>query len=144
MGCAVNFDTLKDKFPTITVGEKILVAENIADVLSFLKNNPQYDFDMLSTIVAVDLQDKIELIYYLYSTNLSEFAKVSVYTEKFTASVVNIYKSAYFDECEIYDLFGVEFVGNPNLKRLFMSETWVGHPLKKDYVQEDTRLCWND
>ena len=59
-------------------------------------------------------------------------------------SVVSLYKSAHFDECEIFDLFGVKFEGNDNLKRLYMPETWQGHPLLKSYVQNDERLVWND
>ena len=58
--------------------------------------------------------------------------------------MVSLYKSAHFDECEIYDLFGVKFVGNEKLKRLFMPETWIGHPLLKSYELNDERLVWND
>jgi type IV secretory pathway VirB4 component len=52
--------------------------------------------------------------------------------------------SAVADEKEIYDLFGVKFLGNEELKRLYMPENWQGHPLKKDYVDNDERLNWND
>jgi hypothetical protein len=48
------------------------------------------------------------------------------------------------DEKEIFDLLGVNFIGNKELKRLYMPETWEGHPLKKDYQENDERLNWND
>ena len=61
-----------------------------------------------------------------------------------TESVSKIFDSAVADEKEIYDLFGVKFVGNEELKRLYMPESWEGHPLRKDYVENDERLIWND
>ena len=79
------------------------------------------------------------------SSETSETLSVSYYTDNYTApTVTDIYKSANFDECEIFDLFGIEFIGNKNLKRLLMPENWVGHPLLKSYVQNDERLVWND
>lgn len=115
--------------------------------LSHLKNNAEFDFDRLNMIVAVDNKENIELIYDLYSTNRAQFERVSVLLDANTPhapSVVDIYKSAYFDECEIYDLFGVIFDKNPNLKRLLMPKGWIGHPLRKDYKQTDERLVWNE
>lgn len=115
--------------------------------LSHLKNNAEFDFDRLNMIVAVDNKENIELIYDLYSTNRAQFERVSVLLDANTPhaqSVVDIYKSAYFDECEIYDLFGVIFDKNPNLKRLLMPKGWVGYPLRKDYEQTDERLVWNE
>ena len=55
-----------------------------------------------------------------------------------------IFDSAIADEKEIYDLFGVKFIGNPELNRLYMPDSWQGHPLKKDYEENDERLSWND
>lgn len=115
--------------------------------LSYLKNNAEFDFDRLNMIVAIDNKDNIELIYDLYSTNRAQFERISVLLDANTPhvqSMVDIYKSAYFDECEIYDLFGVIFDKNPNLKRLLMPKGWVGHPLRKDYEQTDERLFWNE
>lgn len=115
--------------------------------LSHLKDNAEFDFDRLNMIVAIDNKDNFELIYDLYSTNRGENGRVSVLLDRnapHIASVVDIYKSAYFDECEIYDLFGIIFDKNPNLKRLLMPKGWVGHPLRKDYEQIDKRLSWSE
>lgn len=115
--------------------------------LSHLKNNAETDFDRLNMIVAIDNKDNFELIYDLYSTNRGETGRVSVLLDRnapHVASIVDIYKSAYYDECEIYDLFGIIFDKNPNLKRLLMPKGWVGHPLRKDYEQNDERLKWDE
>lgn len=142
-----NFSILKAKFSNVDLinESKVVVNSELVQVLDYLKNTPEFDFDILTSIIAIDLTDKIELIYQLMSSETSETLSVSYYTDNYTApTVTDIYKSANFDECEIFDLFGVEFIGNKNLKRLFMPENWVGHPLLKSYVQNDERLVWND
>ena len=142
-----NFSILKAKFSNVELinESKVVVNSELVQVLDYLKNTPEFDFDILTSIIAIDLTDKIELIYQLMSSETSETLSVSYYTDNYTApTVTDIYKSANFDECEIFDLFGVEFIGNKNLKRLLMPENWVGHPLLKSYVQNDERLVWND
>lgn len=142
-----NFSILKSKFNNVDLinESKVVVNSELVQVFDYLKNTPEFDFDILTSIIAIDLTDKIELIYQLMSSETSETLSVSYYTDNYTApTVTDIYKSANFDECEIFDLFGVEFIGNKNLKRLLMPENWVGHPLLKSYVQNDERLVWND
>lgn len=131
--------------------DKIRVdASNLFDLLHFLANNAEFSFDRLNTIIVVDLgveANKFELIYDLHSTELGVNARISVIVDREIAkvpSVVEIYKSAYFDECENYDMFGINFDKNPDLKRLYMPKGWIGNPLRKDYVLSDERLAWND
>lgn len=142
-----NFSILKSKFNNVDLinESKVVVNSELVQVFDYLKNTPEFDFDILTSIIAIDLTNKIELIYQLMSSETSETLSVSYYTDNYTApTVTDIYKSANFDECEIFDLFGVEFIGNKNLKRLLMPENWLGHPLLKSYVQNDERLVWND
>lgn len=153
MSFSKDFDTLKEQFSSLELisednsFEKIRVdANDITELLNTLKNDAAFDFNMLSTFIAVDLNDNFELIYDLYSTNANKFCRVSVLVDKNypkAPTAVDVFKSAHFDECEIFDLFGVEFTGNKKLKRLFMPQGWIGHPLRKDYVFEDKRLDWN-
>lgn len=152
----MNYDVLKEKFEVNIIKnehsfEKIqLKAENLYEVLNFLKNNAEFDFDRLNTIVAIDLGadiNKFELIYDLHSATTNRQERISVLIDRNSPkipSVVDIFKSAYFDECEIFDLFGINFDKNPNLKRLLMPKGWIGYPLRKDYVQADERLVWNE
>ena len=50
----------------------------------------------------------------------------------------------YTEYNKSYDMFGINFIGNEDLKRLYMPENWEGYPLKKDYRMDDKRLVWND
>lgn len=125
------------------VGEKIIIKTQVAYALDFIKNN--YGFEILKEIIAVDNQEEgIELIYKLYSFEDDEDVLISTFVVNEAESVSKIFDSAIADEKEIYDLFGVNFVGNTELKRLYMPEDWKGNPLKKDYVEDDERLSWND
>jgi len=142
----VNFDMIKKE----NSFDKILIEnDKLVESMNFLKNNAEYYFDRLNTIIAVDLgleSGKFELIYDLYSTNTGLNGRISVLVERnspHVPSVVEVFKSAYFDECEIYDMFGIVFDKNPNLKRLLMPKGWEGYPLRKDYEQNDNRLKWN-
>ena len=125
------------------VGEKIIIKTQVAYALDFIKNN--YGFEILKEIIAVDNQEEgFELIYKLYSFEDDEDVLISTFVVNEAESVSKIFDSAIADEKEIYDLFGVNFVGNTELKRLYMPEDWKGNPLKKDYVEDDERLSWND
>ena len=124
-------------------GEKIVVKSDLLKTVEFIKNN--YGFNVLKEIVATDNKEKgIELIYRLFSVENEEEVLVSISVKDEAESVTSIFDSATADEKEIYDLFGVKFIGNKELKRLYMPESWEGHPLKKDYEQKDERLNWND
>ncbi|MFA7658194.1 MAG: NADH-quinone oxidoreductase subunit C [Candidatus Gastranaerophilaceae bacterium] len=148
----MNFEVL-NKFNIEVINEggnsfdKIRVeSSKLCDLLNFLKNNAQFAFDRLNTIIAIDLgieDGRFELIYDLHSVKTGQSGRISVLIGRNSPnipSVVEIFKSAYFDECEIFDLFGINFDKNPNLKRLLMPKGWVGHPLRKDYEQKDERL----
>ena len=125
------------------IDEKIVIKSQLGKAVEFIKEN--YHFDVLKEIVAVDNQEAgIELIYRLYSVANEEDVLVSIKVKDEAESVSYIFDSAVADEKEIYDLFGVKFIGNPELKRLYMPEAWNGNPLKKDYVEKDERLSWND
>ena len=115
-----------------------------SELLINLTNLKASGFNILTSIIATDYKDCIELNYRLYSTFQTRFFDYKIYVQSEADSVVSVYPSALFDEREIYDLFGVTFNGNPALNRILTPETWKGHPLRKDYKLEDERLVWND
>jgi len=78
----------------------------------------------------------IEVIYVLRSVSRNHWLKVSTFTpdsEPRLDSVTDIYETANFHEREVFDFFGVEFAGHPNLTRILMPDDWLGHPHRKDY-----------
>lgn len=140
----MNIEVLKNIVQNCElVGEKIVVSDNVFNVIDFVKNT--YKFDFLKSITAVDNGDSgIELIYRLFNSVDEEEVVISTFVKGEVESISSLYDSAVADEKEIYDLFGINFVGNKELKRLYMPESWNGHPLRKDYVNNDERLSWND
>ena len=140
----MNWTEFKNIFnDTEVVDEKLVIKSDLVKTLCFIKEN--YYFELLKSITAIDNKEAgIELIYNLYNIEDEESLLVSITVKDEAESVSKIFDSAVADEKEIYDLFGVNFIGNEELKRLYMPETWEGYPLKKDYIENDERLMWND
>ena len=102
---------------------------------------------MLLSIKATDWNDKIELTYELYSTKLNDRMVVSTCVDSgnpVAQSVVSVFKSAAYDEREIFDLFGVDFDGHDGIKRLLMPDSTVGNPMLRNADFKDERLAWNE
>lgn len=140
----MNYADLKDIFGDCDIlGDKIIIKKDIFKTVEYVKN--KYHFDILKEICAVDRQEEgIELNYRMYSTENEEDLILVILVKDEAESVSKIFDSAIADEKEIYDMFGIKFIGNEELKRLYMPEEWQGNPLKKDYKEDDERLNWND
>jgi NADH-quinone oxidoreductase subunit C len=117
----------------ITVDSKAM-----AQVAVFLKDTPGMEFDYLTVVTAVDYLDYFELVYRLVSmkNNQSIMLKTRLYTREdpVLPSVTPIWRAAYYQEREIFDLFGIKFEGHPYLKRLLLWEGFKGYPLRRDYL----------
>ena len=92
-------------------------------------NNVDYNIEVLKELV--------ELEKWLYQRLNFDYETLESIRDILEKSMTTIEK-------EIYDLFGIKFIGNKELKRLYMPESWKGHPLKKDYIENDERLNWNE
>jgi NADH/F420H2 dehydrogenase subunit C len=111
-----------------------IILVSVENLIPFMKEMRSKGFDHLSLVTAVDRKDSIDVVYHLHSMERNEYIVVKVNTKNSVVpSVTGIWPSANWDEREQYDLVGVKFDGHPNLKRLFLPESWVGHPLRKDY-----------
>jgi len=78
----------------------------------------------------------IEVLYVLRSLRHGHVLRVAIPTDDTAArlpSVTDVYPTANFHEREVYDMFGVEFDGHPDMTRILMPDDWVGHPHRKDY-----------
>ena len=104
--------------------------------ISHLKNSAEFEANILYSVMACDTSDCIELNYNLFSEKLNRYLIITVLTDRNNPvcdTVTDLYKSAAFDEREIFDMFGVFFEGHKNLTRLLMPNSSVGNPLLKDY-----------
>ena len=121
-------------------GADYLLVDNdsLLQVMTFLKNTPEFNFDYLNYVTAVDCFDYFEVIYQFTSMqhNHSLVVKARCYDREnpVLPSVVSLWQGADFQEREIYDLMGVRFEGHPNMKRIFLWDGFQGHPLRKDYL----------
>ena len=135
-------DRLEKMFPaSITESNRndiYIKPEALPKIISFLKITPEFDFDFLNSITAVDYFDYFDVVYHLTSmkNNRSLVVKTRVYGRENLAvpSIIDIYQGADFQEREVYDLMGIEFEGHPHMKRILLWDGFEGHPLRKDYL----------
>ena len=135
--------TLEQVFPGSIIESKddivVVKSESLLEVISYLNKEPEYDFDYLSGITAVDYLDYFDVVYHLVSMtkNQSMVVKTRCYgRENLTVpSICEIYRGANTQEREVYDLMGITFTGHPDLKRLLLWDGFQGHPLRKDFLK---------
>jgi len=108
-------------------------------LLKSLRENPETEFDYLFCQSGVDWKDFFYVVYHLSSKRHKHTvvikAKIADRVNPQIESVAGIWKTAEMNELEIFDLFGIKFINHPNLRRLFLDDTW-GFPLRKDYTDE--------
>ncbi|MCL5882054.1 MAG: NADH-quinone oxidoreductase subunit C [Candidatus Thermoplasmatota archaeon] len=105
--------------------------ENLVELIKDLKSK---GYDHLSLITGIDRKDRLEVVYHLHNMKENEYIVVRTETtDERMPSISSLYASANWEEREQYDMLGIVFEGHPNLKRLFLPESWVGHPLRKNY-----------
>lgn len=113
---------------------------DLHQLMTQLKSNSDTSFDYLFCLSGVDWGKELGVVYHLESTTHRHIIVVKVKTEDRETpvfdSVYDIWKTAEFHECEVFDFFGIKFNNHPNLKRLFLTEDWDGFPLRKDYVDD--------
>ncbi|MBM4193608.1 MAG: NADH-quinone oxidoreductase subunit C [Gemmatimonadetes bacterium] len=113
----------------------------VHDVIQWLHDDAGESYEYLSDVTAVEhreLARPIEVVWHLRSLRFRRFIRVKVELPKGTAlsvpSVWDIYKAADWLERECYDMFGIEFVGHPDLRRILLWEQYrEGFPLRKDF-----------
>ena len=128
------------------LGQNFVVAkrEAVVPLLEFLKL--EADFDYLVDVTAVDYPnraERFELIYVLYSFARNERVRVktAVADGAQPQTAVNVYAGANWLEREVFDMFGIQFAGHPDMRRILLPEEWQGFPLRKEMsiIQQDDR-----
>lgn len=133
-------DKISRLFPDATFeeGEILMIHtddSNLHQLIATLRD--QMGFDYLVTIVGNDWKTSLGCVYYLTSTATKELVSVRAETtdrdNPMLHSIADLYRIAGMLEREVYDFYGIVFIGNPDMRRLFLSIDWEGYPLRKDY-----------
>ena len=113
-------------------------ATSLLRLIQFLKEDQNCKFNILIDICGVDYPEKdkrFEIVYHFLSLSVNRRIRVKLMTdeEAKVPSIVDLFPSAGWYEREVYDLFGVIFSGNTDLRRLLTDYGFKGHPLRKDF-----------
>ncbi len=137
LGNAVLSEPTEDEWATIE-----LQPASVAEACRYLKDDPELAFDCLSNLTAVDRKsdDLIDVYYHLFSYDHRHKITLRVSCPRLDPqlpTVSTVWPFGDWLEREAFDLMGVNFVGHGDLRRLLMPEDWVGHPLRKDFVEPE-------
>ena len=128
--CLSDVRVFRDEVTLITTRERIVV------VLTYLRD--AQEFNMLIDETCVDYlpkEPRFGIIYQLYSISRNIRVRVKVMlseSNRSIATATGVYCAANWLEREMYDLFGINFEGHPDLRRIMMPAGWEGHPLLKE------------
>ncbi len=119
-----------------------IAPQDLRDVLCWLRDEPELDFNMLMDLGGVDYKGyderdhRFEVVYQMFSLALNHRFRVKVAVTDDTVEVPTVWdlwRVANWMEREVYDLFGVRFSDHPNLRRILCHDDFKGHALRKDY-----------
>jgi NADH-quinone oxidoreductase subunit C len=122
-------------------GEETIVVsrDHAAEILRALHGEPDFAFNFLSDLTAVDWPERtprFEVVYHLCSLSKDHRLRLKVCVgaaDPWAYSVAALWKAADWLERECFDMFGIRFEGHPDLRRILLYDSFEGHPLRKDY-----------
>jgi len=121
-----------------------IVPARISSVCGYLKYDQK--FARLSSVTAVDrypAEPRFEVVYHLHSIERNLRVRLKCRLpggDPAIESVVAVWRAANWYEREVFDLFGIRFIGHPDLRRIMLPDGWEGHPLRKDYPVTGSRV----
>ena len=116
-------------------------AKQLIEVMTFLKTDPELAFDFLRSVTGIDWPSlgSIESVYHLYSYRANQAHVVKVRVPRArpeVPTVEGLWPTANWYEREAFDLVGIRYLEHSDLRRIMLPDDWVGHPLRKDYVEQ--------
>jgi NADH-quinone oxidoreductase subunit C len=125
--------------------------ETLPQIAQFLRDDPDLQYIMLTSITGVDYlgrEPRFEVVYHLRSLVNTHLVVLKVGADEAdprVPSLVPLWPTATYQEREVFDMFGVQFDGHPDLQRILMPEDWDGHPQRKDepLVYEEVAFTFN-
>lgn len=136
-------------FPQAVVSEKgeriiELSPQDFRRAAEMLRRDSEEPMDFLRDIVGMDWGESLGALYYLESSVTHAQVVLKTATsdrdQAFLPSVCDLWKTAEIKEREVYDFFGIRFLNNPDMRRIYLREDWVGYPLRKDYDMNSNPL----
>lgn len=138
---------IKKYFPEVIVSSGVfrneltllVKKESVVEVARFLKENKELDFDFLSDLCGVDRVEHdgvFEVVYHLYSIHKNHRLRLKTRLSSdnpCVSTVTTVWKTADWHERETFDMFGIQFDGHPDLRKILTPDDFEGHPLRKDY-----------
>lgn len=116
----------------------LVESRSIAGAMRFLKDDPEFDFNYLNNLTAVDYYEYFEVVYNLTSMKNKQTLQIKTRVcsreNPEIPSVSNLWRGADYQEREVFDLMGIRFSGHPDLRRIALWEGFEGHPQRKDFL----------
>ncbi len=141
---------LNDRFPDEngdlwTDGDTVEIqvpADRIIEVLTRLRDEPEFNFFFLADLAAVDYGpgNWFEVVYHLYSDRHPSWLRIRTRVDRqnpHIPTITNLWSGAMFHEREAYDMMGIVFDGNRDLRRIYMSPDYRSFPQRKDFLLPD-------
>lgn len=114
---------------------------DVPDVLRALYDEPAFGFQLLADLAGVDTGESMQVVYHLWSATTPDWLRVIVEglsrEDPRVPSVTFLWQGAEWLEREAYDMFGITFEGNRDLRRIFMPPDYTSFPLRKDFLLPD-------
>jgi NADH-quinone oxidoreductase subunit C len=118
-----------------------IAPQHVVEVLRSLHDEPDLDFRLLADLAGVDTGSEMQVVYHLWSQTTSDWLRVIAQglprDEPRVPSVTFLWKGAEWMERETYDMFGIIFEGNRDLRRIYMPADYTSFPLRKDFYLPD-------
>ncbi len=115
----------------------VVARDRLHDVAVALRGLDGLAYESCNFVAAVDHVSRFECVYHLYSFASNTYLELHVdvpRAEPSVATVSDVWPAADWHEREAWDMMGIRFEGHPDLRRILLKDDWVGHPLRKDYV----------
>ncbi len=128
--------------PNTTPPSWLVELNNLRPVCLELRDHEDFYFDLLRSVSGVDYPQEniIEVVYHLYSIPKGHSIALKVRADRQSPqvpSLVSVWQAANWHERETFDLFGVNFLDHPDMRRILLPSDWKGFPLRKDYEEDE-------
>ncbi len=129
--------------------EVMISVEDYVAAVEYVKNDPEFKMNYLIDVTAIDYDDHFDMVTMLRSTEIGHKVFFCVQIKKNfdipeeerptsllgkVPTISHLYPGAEVKEREVYDMFGINFEGHPDLRRIFLDKDFVGYPLRKDFT----------